>query len=227
MDTRIGLRFDHVDPTGFVYYKPVAPDASKGSSMRLTETLVREYFHEMRLEGSRLTLVVGHEQKPPPEARIQLRFDHVNPRGCVYYKPADPDVRKGSLHLTPTLVRQHFRGLRPESFWLALVMAATEFKISEEPLAERVLRQVRSGTVDEARLLPSGREAGAGRGQEARPARGAAGLVHLHGRPGVRRGHRETGREAERRDHGGGAGSALAVGGVAVSRPTGWRSSTS
>ena len=155
MDTRIGLCFDHVDPTGFVYYKPVAPDASKGSSMRLTQTLVREYFHEMRLEGSRLTLVVGHEQKPPPEARIQLRFDHVNPRGCVYYKPADPDVRKGSLHLTPTLVRQHFRGLRPESFWLALVMATTEFKISEEPLAERVLRQVRSGTVDEARLLPS------------------------------------------------------------------------
>ena len=31
----------------------------------------------------------------------------------------------------------------------------TEFKISEEPLAERVLRQVRSGTLDESRLLPS------------------------------------------------------------------------
>ena len=31
----------------------------------------------------------------------------------------------------------------------------TEFTISEEPLAERVLRQVRSGTLDESRLLPS------------------------------------------------------------------------
>ena len=31
----------------------------------------------------------------------------------------------------------------------------TELKISEEPLAERVLRQVRAGTLDEARLLPS------------------------------------------------------------------------
>ena len=45
----------------------------------------------------------------------------------------------------------------------------TELKISEEPLAERVLRQVRSGTLHESRLLP----AGAGRGQEARPVRGA------------------------------------------------------
>ena len=31
----------------------------------------------------------------------------------------------------------------------------TEFNISEEPLAERVLRQVRSGQLDESRLLPS------------------------------------------------------------------------
>ena len=31
----------------------------------------------------------------------------------------------------------------------------TELKISEEPLADRVLRQVRSGILDEARLLPS------------------------------------------------------------------------
>ena len=34
-------------------------------------------------------------------------------------------------------------------------MRTTELKISEEPLAERVLRQVRSGKLDEARLLPS------------------------------------------------------------------------
>ena len=31
----------------------------------------------------------------------------------------------------------------------------TELKISEEPLAERVLRQVRSGELDDSRLLPS------------------------------------------------------------------------
>ena len=31
----------------------------------------------------------------------------------------------------------------------------TESKFSEEPLAERVLRQARSGTLDESRLLPS------------------------------------------------------------------------
>ena len=35
------------------------------------------------------------------------------------------------------------------------VMTTTELKISEEPLAERVLRQVRAGTLDETRLLPS------------------------------------------------------------------------
>ena len=35
------------------------------------------------------------------------------------------------------------------------VMTTTELKTSEEPLAERVLRQVRAGTLDEARLLPS------------------------------------------------------------------------
>lgn len=34
-------------------------------------------------------------------------------------------------------------------------MTTTALKISDEPLAERVLRQVRSGTLDEARLLPS------------------------------------------------------------------------
>ena len=35
------------------------------------------------------------------------------------------------------------------------VMTTTDLKISEEPLADRVLRQVRSGKLDEARLLPS------------------------------------------------------------------------
>ena len=92
----------------------------------------------------------------------------------------------------------------------------TELKISEEPLAERVLRQVRFG---EARRVPAaalGRKAVAGRGQEAGPARVAAGLVHLHGRLGVRGGDREGAREAERGGHGGGAGHAVAVGGVAV-----------
>ena len=55
----------------------------------------------------------------------------------------------------------------------------TEFKVSEEPLAERVLRQGRSGTLDESRLLPSAEKRGARRRQEARPTRVAAGLVHL------------------------------------------------
>ena len=36
-----------------------------------------------------------------------------------------------------------------------MTMTETELKISEEPLAERVLRQVRAGTLDESRLLPS------------------------------------------------------------------------
>ena len=34
-------------------------------------------------------------------------------------------------------------------------VTTSELKISHEPLAERVLRQARSGTLDEARLLPS------------------------------------------------------------------------
>ena len=34
-------------------------------------------------------------------------------------------------------------------------MTTTDLKTSEEPLAARVLRQVRTGTLDEARLLPS------------------------------------------------------------------------
>ena len=84
------------------------------------------------------------------------------------------------------------------------------------------------GAVREARRVPAaalGREAGEGRGQETRPPRGAAGLVHLrgaaglvhlHGRPSVRGGDREGTLEAKRGGHGGGAGYALAVGGVAV-----------
>ena len=39
-----------------------------------------------------------------------------------------------------------------------MTTTGTEFKISEEPLAERVLRQVRSGTLDESRLLPSAKK---------------------------------------------------------------------
>ena len=56
-------------------------------------------------------------------------------------------------------------GMKPETVarWLGaprngierVMTTETEFKISEEPLAERVLRQVRSGTLDESRLLPS------------------------------------------------------------------------
>ena len=38
---------------------------------------------------------------------------------------------------------------------LTLVLETTGLKISEEPLADRVLRQVRSGKLDEDRLLPS------------------------------------------------------------------------
>lgn len=51
---------------------------------------------------------------------------------------------------------ERFEKSRDETTPLRRVMTTTELKISEEPLAERVLRQVRAGTLDESRLLPSG-----------------------------------------------------------------------
>ena len=92
----------------------------------------------------------------------------------------------------------------------------TEFNISEEPLAERVLRQVRSGQLDESRLLPSAEKR-------------ARDVVKKLDRLAARQGwHNFTAGQAyavatgkapakrERGGHGGGAGHALAVGGVAV-----------
>ena len=103
----------------------------------------------------------------------------------------------------------------------------TEFNISEEPLAERVLRQVRSGQLDESRLLPSAEKRARDVVKEAQPARGAAGLAHLHGRPGVRGGNRERRpRSGTRRSW---RWSRSCAGGRRCrgSRPIGWRSSTS
>ena len=46
-------------------------------------------------------------------------------------------------------------GRTAERIERVMTTTETELKISEEPLAERVLRQVRSGALDESRLLPS------------------------------------------------------------------------
>ena len=101
----------------------------------------------------------------------------------------------------------------------------TGCKISEEPLAERVLRQVRSGKLDESRLLPSAEKRTRDVGKKLDRLAVRSGLVHLHGRPGVRGGDRQSALEAERRGHGGGAGHALAGRRCRGSRRTGWRSS--
>ena len=101
-------------------------------------------------------------------------------------------------------------------------MRTTELKISEEPLAERVLRQVRSGKLDEPRLLPSAEKRARDVGKKLdRVAAQQGWYIFMAGQAyAVATG--EGAREAERRDHGGGAGPALAVGGVAVrARPAG------
>ena len=101
-------------------------------------------------------------------------------------------------------------------------MRTTELKISEEPLAERVLRQVRSGKLDEARLLPSAEKRARDVGKKLdRLAAQQGWYIFMAGQAyAVATGKAPA--KAERRDHGGGAGPALAVGGVAVrARPAG------
>ena len=99
----------------------------------------------------------------------------------------------------------------------------TEFKISEEPFAERVLRQVRSGTLDESRLLPSAekRARDVGKKLDRLAARqgwytfmaGQAYAVATGKAPSKRNAEVMAARAGGRRCRG--------------SRPTGWRSSTS
>ena len=67
----------------------------------------------------------------------------------------------------------------------------TEFNISEEPLAERVLRQVRSGQLDESRLLPSAETRARDVVKKLHRLAARQRLAHLHGRPGVRGGRAE------------------------------------
>ena len=71
---------------------------------------------------------------------------------------------------------------------------------------ERVLRQVRSGKLDESRLLPSADKRARDVVKKLDRLAARQGLVHLHGRPGVRGGDREGILEAKRGGHGGGAG---------------------
>ena len=48
----------------------------------------------------------------------------------------------------------------PRNGTSVVMTTETEFEISGEPLAERILRQARSGQLDDSRLLRFGRQAG-------------------------------------------------------------------
>ncbi len=86
----------------------------------------------------------------------------------------------------------------------------------EERLADRVLRQVRSGTLDESRLLPSADKRARDVGKKLdRLAARQGWYVFVAGQAHAVATGRGAG-EAQRGDHGGGAGRALAVRGVAV-----------
>ena len=62
-------------------------------------------------------------------------------------RPAPEPENEGGVRAPPAVTR----------YGSSVMMTTdTELKISEEPLAERVLRQVRFGKLDESRLLPSG-----------------------------------------------------------------------
>ena len=71
-----------------------------------------------------------------------------------------------------------------------MMTTETEFKISEEPLAERVLRQVRSGELDESRLLPSAEKRARDVGKKLDRLAARQGWYTFMVRPGVRGGDR-------------------------------------
>ena len=93
-------------------------------------------------------------------------------------------------------------------------MTTTELKISEEPLADRVLRQVRSGKLDEARLLPSAEKRARDVGKKLDRLAARQGWYTFMAGQAHAVAHREGAREAQHGDHGGGAGRPLAFGGV-------------
>ena len=107
-----------------------------------------------------------------------------------------------------------------------MMTTETEFKISEEPLAERVLRQVRSGELDESRLLPSAEKRARDVGKKLDRLAARQGWYTFMVRPGVRGGDRESALEAERRSHWRWSRSRAGGRRCRGSRPIGWRSST-
>ena len=92
----------------------------------------------------------------------------------------------------------------------------TELKISEELLAERVQRQVRSGELDESRLLPSAEKRARDVGKKLDRLASRQGWYTFMAGQAYAVATGKAPLEAERGGHGGGAGHALAVGGVAV-----------
>ena len=154
----------------------------------------------------------------PPRTRAKLPFRTQHPIQRQRHRPRSRRGEIGGL----TRACDEFIRLPSMVVELRHLMSSARGELSSPRFRGRTpaRRPTRlSRPVREARRVQAaalGRKAGAGRGQEAGPARVAAGLVHLHGRPGVRGGDREGAREAERGGHGGGAGHALAVGGVAV-----------
>ena len=54
--------------------------------------------------------------------KIELRFDHTDNHGYVYYKPVDDTRRGPSLLVNQTLVSGHFRGMKPENAKLTLIV---------------------------------------------------------------------------------------------------------
>ena len=98
----------------------------------------------------------------------------------------------------------------------------TEFNISEEPLTERVLRHVRSGQLDESRLLPSAEKRRRDVGKKLNPLAARQGWYTFMAGQAYAVANRESARDAERGGHGGGSRSCAGGRRCPGSRPIGW-----
>ena len=129
--TKIELRFHQRNKKNCAYFKPVGDDRDRGSSVRVNQTFVSEYFRGISPEKARPTLIVRSVETPwaSPDARspkmtkIELRYHHTDNGNFSYYKPVGDDRAPGpSLFVDQTFISAYFRGMDPQKARPTLIL---------------------------------------------------------------------------------------------------------
>lgn len=120
------LLFDHVNRSGFAYFKPAGCLHRPGPSLFVNPTLVSRHFGGLEPERTSVALAEtvsrSSDRTGPGMTAIKLLLDHVNKKGCAYYRPVeDEDDRGPSVLINRTLVSSYFRGSMPAKSLTLLV----------------------------------------------------------------------------------------------------------